>query len=165
MTTNNEILIFIKSNCISFVSLIFSIISFLHTYIQNRFNIKIKIKPNSVTKVQDDNNEYNFSIDCEFTNQSKNINRVIKVRLNKQYYSFNKSMPIKGSGFTKFSHNFEDVWYTFDFPLLLDTYDYRKGLLLFSSNEPIKLHIINLLTFYTTRGKSYKLFINIKNKQ
>lgn len=149
----------IKSNYISFASLIISIIALLHTYFHNRFNIKIKIKPNIIVQTKDDNDEYNFSIDCEFTNQSQIINRIIKVKLNNKYYSFDKSMPIKGFGFTKFSHDFENVWCTFDFPLLLDTYDYKRGLLLFCSNKPIKLCKINLLTFYTTRGKCFKLFL------
>ena len=85
---------------------------------------------------------------------------IIKVKLN-DYSVFKFETEICGNGISMFGKLFDDVYSSFGYPLKLEPYDAKTGILLFCNQNEIKLKKYNLLTIYTTRGKYYKI---IKNK-
>lgn len=153
---------------ISFLSFLISLATFIYNYSINKFHLKIKIKPSKIyVKDKDENDEYNYSIDCNLENKSKYPITIIKATMN-GYNAFDQITPIKGNGYTKFSKDFENVWYTLGFPLILEPFDAKKGILMFCSNSSIKLRKINILKIYTTRGRKFIFFkypLKLSNNQ
>lgn len=157
----NTVIDLFNDNILSSLSFIISLLTFVYMHHTNGFHLKVKLKPSTLVGFNDNNEEqYSYSIKCEIENRSKMPLSIIKVKLN-DYSVFKFETEICGNGISMFGKLFDDVYSSFGYPLKLEPYDAKTGILLFCNQNEIKLKKYNLLTIYTTRGKYYKI---IKNK-
>lgn len=151
------------SDLISFSALIISVVTFIYNYHSSKAHIEIKnIIKSRPNDYKDDANEYNYIIQCNIENRSKNPIKITKIKFN-NYEAFPKKLRLGNNGVKKFNQivNFEG--YSFELPIKLDSYESEDGAILITSKTPIKTKHINLLKLYTTRGIMY-FFLGIPRK-
>lgn len=158
----DDISTFFTENIIDVIALIISLLTFLYTCYLNKIKIEINEfyihRPDSNKDLM---NQYNLLFMCNIVNKCQYPITIQRVKFNK-INSLGAKFSIKGGDIQKFGQEYIEEQCTLEFPLKLDMFDSKKDYILFTSYKPIKIRKINLIVFYTSRGKYYRIIFNPK---